>query len=75
MSMTINSRLNAWEELPLSLDPQTVAQIFGINERTVRNLAGSGELKSFRIGRQLRFNRDYIRAVVEGNVLQDSELN
>lgn len=70
-----DKKLHDWEELPLALDPHAVAQIFGINERTVRNLAGSGELKSFRIGRQLRFNRDYIRAVVEGNVLQDSELN
>ena len=46
-----------WEEVPL---------VLSCSESTIVKLAANGTIKSFRLDRIYRFNRDDIRAFAEG---------
>lgn len=40
--------------------PQTLAEHWGVSSATVRNLIRRGDLKAFRIGRQLRVRPEWV---------------
>jgi excisionase family DNA binding protein len=42
--------------------PEDIAQLLGISVRTVQRLAESGEIPSYRVGTQLRFDRAEVLA-------------
>lgn len=55
------------EEAPAEwLDTKGAAKILGVHCKTVERLARSGELKSARAGRCLRFRRDSLERYLEG---------
>jgi len=49
------------------LTVEETAEQFQVTDRTVRNLATRGELRSTRVGRQFRFKRAWLREYVERN--------
>ena len=58
--------VRSWSELPVLMDAVLVARLFGCNEYKVRQMARSGELPCFRIGRDLRFDKNEIKEYLEG---------
>ena len=56
----MKQNIRLWSELPLSLDLATVAAVFGVSDRTVRNWVHDGWLDACAIGGTIRFDRDYI---------------
>ena len=52
----------SWDEVPLLMDSVMVARLFGCDESKVRKMANAGELPSYRIGKELRYSKDDIRA-------------
>jgi len=55
-----------WEQLPLVLDSQTVAHLYGCSLNTLYELCRRGELPAKRVGRQWRFGRESLRRYIEG---------
>ncbi|MBR2645280.1 MAG: helix-turn-helix domain-containing protein [Clostridia bacterium] len=53
--------VRSWSELPVLMDAVLVARLFGCGEYTVRQMARNGELPCFRIGRDLRFDKNEIK--------------
>ena len=58
--------VRSWSELPVLMDAVMVARLFGCNENKVRQMARNGELPCFRIGRDLRFDKNEIKEYLEG---------
>lgn len=48
------------------LDSSAAAQVLGVHRKTIERMARSGDLKSARVGRCLRFRRSDINAYLEG---------
>ena len=57
--------VRSWSELPVLMDSVLVARLFGCNENKVRQMARNGELPCFRIGRDLRFDKNEIKEYLE----------
>ena len=57
--------VRSWSELPVLMDAVMVARLFGCNENKVRQMARNGELPCFRIGRDLRFDKNEIKEYLE----------
>lgn len=57
--------VRSWAELPVLMDAVLVARLFGCNEYKVRQMARNGELPCFRIGRDLRFDKNEIKEYLE----------
>lgn len=57
----------SWDEIPLLMDSAMVARLFGCDETKIRRMANKGELPSYRLGRELRYDRDEIKAYVYAN--------
>lgn len=55
-----------WEEVPLILGCATAARLFDCSESTILKLAKDGTLKCFRIGNNVKFCREDLRAFAEG---------
>ncbi len=54
-----------WTDLPLVLDPYTVALVLGVSEQTIFNWLKSGKLKANKIGNKWVIDREYIRSLVQ----------
>ena len=52
------TRYCSQRELPLTLRVTEVASVLGIGRNSAYNLINSGELKSVRIGRQIRVSKE-----------------
>ena len=57
--------VRSWAELPLLMDSVLVARLFGCDETKIRRMVKSGELPCFRIGRDLRFDKNEIKEYLE----------
>ena len=55
------------------LTVQEVADLLKVSVKTIRRLAAGGELRSFRVGAQLRFRREDIDAWVASQIDTDRE--
>lgn len=53
--------INNWDKLPVILDLNTVALIFGVTEVTIKKLLYNGELKGKKLGKKWVFDKEYIK--------------
>ena len=58
----LETRYNSFDDLPLTLRVEDLMPILGIGRNTAYALVRSGQIKSIKIGRQIRIPKD---AVVE----------
>ncbi len=58
----METRYNSFDDLPLTLRVEDLMPILGIGRNTAYALVRSGQIKSIKIGRQIRIPKD---AVVE----------
>lgn len=54
-----------WQDLPLVLDPYTVALVLGVTEQTIFNWLKAGKLKANKIGNKWFIDREYVRSLVQ----------
>lgn len=59
-----------WEQMPLVLTPEEVAQLLNLNAQTVRKYARDNTIPAIKVGKCHRFNRDVIRNLVENGMRQ-----
>ena len=57
----MSSNYHSFEELPLTLRVEDLMPILGIGRNTAYELVRSGNIRSIRIGRQLRIPKDAIQ--------------
>ena len=57
--------IRSWAELPVLMDAVMMARLFGCDETKIRRMANNGELPCYRIGRELRFDKEEIKAYLE----------
>ena len=55
----------SWSELPVLMDSVMVARLFGCDVQKIRRMASKGEIPSYRIGRELRFDENEIKEYLE----------
>ena len=55
----------SWSELPVLMDSVMVARLFGCDVQKIRRMASKGEIPSYRIGRELRFDKNEIKEYLE----------
>lgn len=60
-----NTVINNWDKLPIVLDLNTVALIFGVTEVTIKQLLYKGELKGKKLGKKWIFDKEYIKNYVQ----------
>lgn len=58
MRKTMNNTFKGIDELPLALRIEDLMSILSIGRNTAYDLVHSGQIQSFRVGRQLRIPRD-----------------
>ena len=56
-----------WDDYPIFMDTMMVAQLLGCDETKVRKMANNRVIPAYRIGRELRYKRDEIKAFVDAN--------
>lgn len=57
--------ISNWDKLPVVLDLNTVALIFGVTEVTIKQLLYKGELKGKKLGKKWVFDKEYIKSYVQ----------
>ena len=57
-------RLKCWDDLPIMLDVVLVSQILGCSEDKVRKMARAGTLPAYKVGREIRFDRDELKTSI-----------
>ena len=60
-----NTIISNWDKLPVVLDLNTVALIFGVTEVTIKQLLYKGELKGKKLGKKWVFDKEYIKSYVQ----------
>jgi excisionase family DNA binding protein len=59
------------ENQKLLLDPRAAAKVLSVSPRTLWSLTHSGEIKSVRIGRLVRYPIDALREFVEARAIKN----
>ena len=62
----MDMKYQSLESLPLALSVDDLMEILNIGKNTAYSLVKSGQLRSIRIGRQLRIPRDALREFLQG---------
>lgn len=57
----MENKYRSFDELPLTLRVEDLMPILGIGRNTAYELVRSGQIRSIRIGRQLRIPKDAVR--------------
>ena len=57
--------INDYEDLPTILSIEDLMKFLGIGKNSAYNLVRSGQIKSVRIGRQIRITRESVIAFVQ----------
>ena len=57
----MTTKYHSFEELPLTLRVEDLMPILGIGRNTAYELVRSGQIRSVRIGRQLRIPKDAVQ--------------
>ena len=60
-------RENEFENLPVALCVDDLASVLGIGRNSVYALVRSGQIRSIRIGKQIRIPRDALRDFLQGD--------
>ena len=60
-----------WDDYPILMDTVMVAQLLGCDETKVRKMANNRVIPAYRIGKELRYDRDEIKAYVYANRVQE----
>lgn len=63
----LDQRCKTLEELPLLLTVPEVAAVLGVGRQKAYDLTRSGELRSMRIGKQIRVLRDELAEYLQKN--------
>lgn len=66
--MQNNKTVSNWDNLPVVLDINTVALLFGVTEVTIKHLVYKGELKATKLGKKWIFDKDYIIGFVKKDI-------
>ena len=61
-----NKVYHSLDELPLALRVEDLMPILGIGRNTAYELVRSGQIRSIRVGRQLRIPRDAVAEFLRG---------
>ena len=59
-------------ELPVTLRVEDLMPLLGIGRNTAYELIRSGQIRSVRIGRQIRIPREALLELLDGGVLNDN---
>ena len=62
----MDMKYQSLESLPLALSVDDLMDILNVGKNTAYSLVKSGQLRSIRIGRQLRIPRDALRGFLQG---------
>ncbi|MBQ7296445.1 MAG: helix-turn-helix domain-containing protein [Clostridia bacterium] len=54
-----------WEQMPLVLTPEEVAQLLNLNAQTIRKYARENIIPSIKVGNCHRFDRDVIKNYIK----------
>ena len=65
----MESKYRSLEELPLTLKVDDLMPILGIGRNTAYALVRSGQIRSIRVGRQLRIPRDALIDFLKGEAI------
>lgn len=57
----MTTKYHSFDELPLTLRVEDLMPIFGIGRNTAYELVRSGQIRSVRIGRQLRIPKEAVQ--------------
>jgi excisionase family DNA binding protein len=63
--MTNSTKWKTWEEVPLVLGLQDVADLLGVHYNTVKKMAQDGRLPAVKVGRAWKVKRETVRAMLE----------
>lgn len=63
----MNTKYRSFDELPLTLRVEDLMPILGIGRNTAYELVNSGQIKSIRVGRQIRIPKTEILRFLEAN--------
>lgn len=61
---SLKKKITDWDSVPIILDTQYVALIFGVSENTVKSWAKNGILEYKKIGKKLFFDKEHIKSVI-----------
>jgi len=56
-----------WDEVPMILRTEDVAEVLGIHPNTAKKLIAAGDIRGRKVGRAWRVTKEDLRAYVEGN--------
>ena len=62
----MDMKYQSLESLPLALSVDDLMDILNVGKNTAYSLVKSGQLRSIRLGRQLRIPRDALREFLQG---------
>lgn len=65
------SQVTSASDLPLVLDAEQARHLLGVGRDAIYELARTGRIPSFRLGRHLRFSRDALLRLVDGSCGQN----
>ena len=63
----MTERRTSFDDLPLTLRVEELMPILGIGRNTAYELVRSGQIKSIRIGKQIRIPKESLRLFLEGS--------
>lgn len=58
------TKFNHWDDLPIMLDVPLVSEILGCSDTKVRKMARAGTLPAYKVGREIRFDRDELKTSI-----------
>lgn len=53
-----------WDDLPIIMDAVLVSMLLGCSEGKVRRMAREGSLPAYKVGREIRFDRDELKTII-----------
>lgn len=53
-----------WDDLPIIMDAVLVSLLLGCSEGKVRRMARDGTLPAYKVGREIRFDRDELKTII-----------
>ena len=63
----MTERRTSFDDLPLTLRVEELMPLLGIGRNTAYELVRSGQIKSIRIGKQIRIPKESLRLFLEGS--------
>ena len=71
----MENNYRSFDELPLALRVEDLMPVLGIGRNTAYELVRSGQIRSIKVGKQIRIPKEALREYLSGKeVLQDEKL-